>query len=106
MAAHPTIADQADQIQILPSGHGLVLRGELDLALRRELARAVDLLLEGIPGHVDLWMRDLSFIDVGCTTEVMQLQRGLGTVEVHDAPALFTRIVRTGWPAESGFLPA
>jgi hypothetical protein len=103
MIASPVV-DPVGQIQILGSGRGLVLRGELDLALRRELAAAVDRLNTAVRGRIDLWLEDLRFIDVGCTTEVMKLHRSAATISVHDAPPVFARIVRAGWPLQSTLL--
>jgi hypothetical protein len=99
-----TVAPEANQIQVLPAVPGLVLRGELDLALRRELASAVASLSKHVRDHVHLWLGDLRFIDVGCTAEVMKLHRTTATIAIHDAPPVFERIVRTGWPGHAFLL--
>lgn len=85
------------EIEILPSGRDLVLRGELDLVNLPALTAAVDQVAMA-EGARHVWAEDVEFIDVSSVRELVRLQTGPGTLVVHRPPRTLEIILKTCWP--------
>jgi hypothetical protein len=86
-------------VTVLDGQAGLSLRGEADMLGTDALRSAI----AGLPANVSevhLELAALSFIDVGCTRELLALARcpARSRLILHQPPRAMTRLIRLLWP--------
>jgi anti-anti-sigma regulatory factor len=84
----------------LAGQRGLFLAGEADITTRSALHEALSEELAGSEGDVHLELAGLSFIDVGCTREIVTAaaHHPGAHVIIHQPPIALRQIVSLMWP--------
>lgn len=93
----PSLDGQLREVEVLPGGRHLALRGQFDLMNLTALTAAIDQVAMA-SGTRHVWAGDLEFIDVQSVRELLRLYTGPGSLVIHQPPRLLSKILSFCWP--------